>query len=350
MTVAQNTSGRSAGEIIVTDGDSGDHSYIRIEWMRSYADSHWTVLNTGGHANRITGIRVLKDSDDTYGNKKLQVYVTTGSTYEVNIYEQGDIDDYGTHSVVTPVIQNSISGYSTEGNIYTNLDDYPFSVDQGIQGLNIRSDNDIIIGSSGGRFFWNNGYGDPGIESYYGSLNITTASGSGVLYVGSGNGNTSGSVYATTMGSSSNSKVVYNATYHSYYVNSSTEEMRLESDGDLHVEGDVIAYSTTVSDSRLKDNVVTIDNALDKVCKLRGVEYTWNKGSRKDKKDLGVIAQEVEKVLPEIVKEKKMPLMDDSDTVYKTVDYEKLSAVLIEAVKELTAKVESLEAKQCNCK
>ena len=68
--------------------------------------------------------------------------------------------------------------------------------------------------------------------------------------------------------------------------------MRLENDGDLHVEGDVIAYSSTISDERLKDNVLTIDGALDKVCKLRGVEYTWNKGSRKDTRDLGVIAQE----------------------------------------------------------
>ena len=119
--------------------------------------------------------------------------------------------------------------------------------------------------------------------------------------------------------------------------------MRLENDGDLHVEGDVIAYSSTISDERLKDNVLTIDGALDKVCKLRGVEYTWNKGSRKDTRDLGVIAQEVEQVIPEIVREKKMPLIDDSEETYKTVDYEKLTAVLIEAVKELKAEVADLK-------
>jgi hypothetical protein len=192
------------------------------------------------------------------------------------------------------------------------------------------------------QLIFNNGYGNPTLKTYYGSLNITLGSSAGVVYVGTGSGNASGALYAITQGGSSNSKVVYNSTYHSYYVGSTTEEMRLESDGDLHVEGDVTAYSTTVSDIRLKDNVITIGNALDKVCKLRGVEYTWNKGSRKDTRDLGVIAQEVEKVLPEIVKEKKMPLIDDSDTTYKAVDYEKITAVLIEAVKEQQAQIDEL--------
>ena len=121
------------------------------------------------------------------------------------------------------------------------------------------------------------------------------------------------------------------------------EEMRLENDGDLHVDGDVIAYSTTVSDERLKDDIQTIDNACKKVCSLRGVEYTWNNGSRKGQREIGVIAQEVEKVIPEIVREKKLGLVDDE--VYKTVDYEKLVAVLIEANKELCDRVSKLESK-----
>ena len=113
--------------------------------------------------------------------------------------------------------------------------------------------------------------------------------------------------------------------------------------GDLHVNGDVIAYSTTISDKRLKDDVQTIDNALDKVSNLRGVSYTWNNGNRKGQKDLGLIAQEVEQVLPELVREKEMPMIDGG--TYKTVDYEKIVGVLIEAVKELKAEVELLKSK-----
>ena len=117
--------------------------------------------------------------------------------------------------------------------------------------------------------------------------------------------------------------------------------MRLENDGDLHVDGDVIAYSTTVSDKRLKDDVETIENASEKVSKLRGVEYTWNEGSRKGQREIGVIAQEVEEVVPEIVHEKTLPFAGDK--TYKTVDYEKLVALLIESNKEQQEIIAQLE-------
>jgi hypothetical protein len=116
------------------------------------------------------------------------------------------------------------------------------------------------------------------------------------------------------------------------------------SNGDFHADGNVIAYSTTVSDERLKDDVQLITSALDTVDSLRGVTYTWNAGSRKGKRDYGVIAQEVEQVIPEIVHETTMPLINgDEETIYKTVDYEKLCAVLINAVSELRAEVEALK-------
>ncbi len=124
-------------------------------------------------------------------------------------------------------------------------------------------------------------------------------------------------------------------------------DMRLYNTGTLHVEGDVIAYSTTISDKRFKDDIVTIDSALDKIKKLRGVEYTWNTGSRKGKRDLGLIAQEVEEVLPEIVHEHEMPLMQDAEEgeVYKTVDYEKMVGVLIEAMKDQQKQIEELKSR-----
>ena len=122
------------------------------------------------------------------------------------------------------------------------------------------------------------------------------------------------------------------------------EEMRLQDDGTLHVDGDVVAYSTTVSDERLKDNVTTIQNPLDKIKALRGVEYEWNAGNRKGKRDLGLIAQEVEMVIPEIVHEHELPLIDgESGTIYKTVDYEKMVAVLIEGMKEQQTIINKLE-------
>ena len=107
----------------------------------------------------------------------------------------------------------------------------------------------------------------------------------------------------------------------------------------MYVKGDVVAYGA--SDERLKDNIKPIDNALDKVCSLSGNTFEWNEISHRPtgKKDIGVIAQEVEKVFPEIV--------DTRDSGYKAVDYQKLSAVLIEAVKELKTEIEELKDK-CN--
>jgi hypothetical protein len=131
-------------------------------------------------------------------------------------------------------------------------------------------------------------------------------------------------------------------TQHNWFLDG-VEDMRLTNNGQLDVEGDVVAFSTTVSDARLKDNVQTIDNALAKVQALRGVSFDWNLGHRKGQHDIGVIAQEVQQVVPEVVREKTMNLVDGND--YLTVDYDKLVGVLIEAVKELTARVEELEAK-----
>jgi len=132
-------------------------------------------------------------------------------------------------------------------------------------------------------------------------------------------------------------------------VGGATEEFRMETDGDFHAVGDIVAYSSTPSDERLKDNVVTIGNSLDLVSQLRGVRFDWNIGSKKGQHDIGVVAQEVEQVIPEIVSEKKLPLLTGNDeTIYKVVDYEKLTAVLIESVKELKQEIDDIKQK-CDC-
>ena len=109
-------------------------------------------------------------------------------------------------------------------------------------------------------------------------------------------------------------------------------EFRLESDGDGHFEGDVIAFSTTVSDERLKDNIQVVDGALEKVSQLRGVTFDWKKDGNQS---AGLIAQELEQVLPSAVKEKELPLRTDDGKEYKTVEYSQVTALLVEAIKEL---------------
>ena len=117
------------------------------------------------------------------------------------------------------------------------------------------------------------------------------------------------------------------------YINGSNE-FRFEADGDFHADGDVIAYSTTTpSDERLKENVKVIENPLEKLEQLRGVTFDWI--DREDKRSGGIIAQELEKVMPELVREVDSLKNEDS---FKAVDYNGLIGLLIEAVKELSDK------------
>jgi hypothetical protein len=109
--------------------------------------------------------------------------------------------------------------------------------------------------------------------------------------------------------------------------------------GAITATGDVTAFYT--SDRNLKQNIVNIDNSLDKVSKLNGVYYNWTKEALEknkhlvDEKEVGVIAQDVEAVLPELVATRE----DGS----KAVRYERLCAVLIESVKELKKEIEELK-------
>ena len=132
-------------------------------------------------------------------------------------------------------------------------------------------------------------------------------------------------------------------TKHQFYLDGA-EDMRLENDGDLHVEGNVIAYSTTISDKRLKTDIVKIDGALDKVAQLNGYTFTYTTDG---KKSAGVIAQEVKKVLPSAIVESKLPLKmgDDDETEYMTVQYDQLMGLMVEAIKELKAEVAELKGK-----
>ena len=95
----------------------------------------------------------------------------------------------------------------------------------------------------------------------------------------------------------------------------------------LRIFGDVIAYAA--SDKRLKENVQPIENALDKLDKIGGYTFDWNDKIEihgHEGHDIGVIAQEIEEVLPEAVTTR--------DNGYKAVKYEKLTAYLIQVNKE----------------
>jgi len=108
--------------------------------------------------------------------------------------------------------------------------------------------------------------------------------------------------------------------------------------GALNVGGDVVAYAS--SDERLKDNIELISNPIEKVQSLKGVTWNWNDNADELQQSLpnvGVIAQDVEKVLPQLV--------TDRDNGFKGVDYAKLTGLLIEAVKDQQKQIDELKSK-----
>lgn len=114
-------------------------------------------------------------------------------------------------------------------------------------------------------------------------------------------------------------------------------------DGRIDAGNDIVAYSS--SDRRWKENIKPIENALDKVSKIGGYEFDWKELTEEEKvtqhgnegHDVGVIAQEIEEVLPEVVTTR--------ENGYKGVKYEKIVPLLIESIKDLKAEIEELKGK-----
>lgn len=152
-----------------------------------------------------------------------------------------------------------------------------------------------------------------------------------------------GTMYASgNIGRDVNDYIAWANNSHLDFVVNGGIEMRLESDGDLHVDGNITAFSTTVSDPRLKTDIEPVIDALAKVEQLNGYTFTYkHDGSH----SAGVVSTEVADVLPSAVRKSKVPLVagHDNETEYDIVQYDQLHALLIEAVKELSARVKELE-------
>ncbi len=111
----------------------------------------------------------------------------------------------------------------------------------------------------------------------------------------------------------------------------------------LQVNGDIIANSIAgSSDIRYKKNIRSVINALDKVKSLRGVYFNWDQEAFptkefSDRTELGFIAQEVEKIIPEVVTK------DKTKDEFRSIKYDKLVALLVEAIKEQQKQIDSLK-------
>ena len=185
------------------------------------------------------------------------------------------------------------------------------------------ANNWIQLSSTHGLYWPNNHSYHVYLNNQY--LHIRNNSTSNGLYMSTDNGTLRGYLYVN----SSNNIGLLN--------NSGSWILQCDSSGNATFTGNVTAYS----DARLKTNVNTIDNALDIVDQLRGVSFDWIESG---KHSIGVIAQEVEKVLPELVVTQEISTTEHpEEKEVKSVDYGKMVGVLINAIKELKAEVDELK-------
>jgi hypothetical protein len=130
------------------------------------------------------------------------------------------------------------------------------------------------------------------------------------------------------------SNIVTNSNVHIGGAGNPAQELQVTGDGVF--TGNITAYYS--SDISLKDNIRPIESAIFKVKQIRGVTFDWNEKSNKLQQekghDVGLIAQEVEKVLPEVIQIRKDGI--------KAISYEKVVPLLVEAIKEQQVTIENL--------
>jgi hypothetical protein len=196
-----------------------------------------------------------------------------------------------------------------------------------------------------------------------GGTGITTAPSSGTLLIGT----SAGGYSSTTLTGTANRVTVTNSS--GGITLSAPQDIATTSNpqfgslgigtaasgtaGEIRATNQITSY---YSDERLKEDIVEITDALEKVMALRGVTYKPNSLAEslgyKKQNEVGVIAQDVERVLPEAVKPAPFDIMlfenteiSKSGQNYKTVQYEKIVPLLIEAIKELNKEVQQLKGK-----
>ena len=300
-----------------TDGTLSEGMYRFIKLTGSLSAAH-TITVLPADAQKIYYFK----NETTDGGSGLQdvtiqqgtgtFVVPNGATKVVYMDGNGTVDEivFGT-SFTTSNTGTGYGAISYSGGIL----DYSVVTDANIRGA-ISGTGDISFDQS------------TGVISYTGSGGTVYNS---TLTISAGTGLSGGGSFTTNQSSGSTVTINMSNSYPgTYYVNA------------LRSYGNVTAYYS--SDVRLKENIVNIPNALEKVSSLNGVTYDWTQeyiesqggedGFFVRKNDVGLIAQEVEQVLPEIVAE--------NEEGYKSVKYERVVALLVEAVKELQGQVEEL--------
>ena len=171
-------------------------------------------------------------------------------------------------------------------------------------------------------------------SNFISSWNNTGQSYNGYLYADSGGAG----IFSHSSAAIQEGIYFQNSTDKTLFYNQATARGEIDGSGNMIMAGNITAYGS-VSDIKLKENIEVIDNAVDKVKQLKGVTYTLKSDGQKL---TGLIAQDLEKVLPEAVYETTD--VDDDDK-HLAIRYGNTVGLLVEAIKEQQEQIETLTAK-----
>ena len=338
--------GTSGGTLKIRDNNNTHHYSIVGDNLSS--DSTVNLPNLTSGTTRLVG----HDTTDTLTNKTLTspIINTVVSSTDTNIV----LDPNGTGKVVFKGgglgnhpgrfvlnCDNNNHGITIQGPSHGAQATYTLTLPD-----NVGSNGEVLKTDGSGNLSWATNYtssfvGDSGSGGSIGLVPAPSSGDSGKYLKGDGtwgevSGGGGGGGGISFDGSTANGVLTYkDADEASVEANMTFDGSTLSITGGITASGDIIAYHS--SDKNLKDNLVNISNPNEKIKKINGYEFDWNDKHSlfKNTHDIGVVAQEIEEVLPEIVNQR--------EDGFKAVKYEKIIALLIESNKDLLKRIEKLE-------
>lgn len=288
------------GKVLICLDYSGNTEWGYASGATTGSDSLFTSGSSGSHSVRIKGV---PSTDSTNDYAFSMGFSNLSSGYASFSQGFGNVAA-GNHSI-TRGISNNTSG------VYSSI---------------LGNANLISAAGNVSNIFGSNNSVYEEFSNIFGFLN--TIYGKNGLIVGSSNSILSGVTHTAILGSSGTTANTSFTTYvdklniKSMYSGASTTTIG------VNAQGFVV---DVLSDRRLKENINTIEGALEKVNALRGVTYQWkDKFNGGDKLRIGFIAQEVNEIIPELV-------FESSDGKYFGVHYDNVTALLVEAIKEIAS-------------
>ena len=291
-------------------------------------DNAIVVRNAAG----TTNIQLQGDGDATFAGDLQAPRIGIGSVNaSFNLYNNGTSYFNGETTIDANLIMSQTNAQInfTSGNGVIQTTTASTSLTFGVNGsekMRIHSTGDVLIGATDPTSY-NSNADDLIIYEANDFSGMTLAAdndqGSNIYFADPQDDNVGGITYNHT------------SNYMMFRVNGASRA-EIDSGGSLTMSGDVIAYGSP-SDKRLKENIKPIKSALDKVNKLQGVTFNWKKSNSilDIKEDIGFIAQDVQKVIPELVRKNEDGML--------SMRHQGIAPILLEAIKELKAEIEELK-------